>query len=116
MDFIGIIVSIVYLVRRMTLGDKSLADFPGVSQEDFDTWKRLEKRRLNVILWIMWPWTVCYLLIVFPLYIFTRHDELLVLGFIFLPLVVAAFVTSYAMGKTAREMKKAFPLPPPAQP
>lgn len=108
MDVIGIIIGIVYLVKRYNVSHKPSDAFPGVSQEDFEKWKGLELHRLNVFLWIVWPWIIIYLVVVFPVYLHSREENLLLLGMVFLPLLIAAFIASFVIGKQARQMKKSF--------
>jgi hypothetical protein len=115
MDIIVIIIGIVFLVKRHRLKSMPPNRFPMVADEEFDKWKQLELRRLAVFLWIVWVWNALWLafeiIVLIPMIISSREfPGLMLLGWIALPVLLAAVITSRILGRQARELKKAFSL------
>ena len=108
MDIIAIILGIVFLVKRRKVKTMAPTRFPGVAENDFNTWKKLELRRLAVFLWIVWIWIAFELIVLFPVYISSREESLLLVGWIALPVLIVAFVASSISGREARKMKNSF--------
>lgn len=108
MDIIVIIIGIVFLVKRQKVKSMMPSRFPGVAEDDFNRWKKLELRRLAVFLWIVWVWIAFEMVVLLPMYISSREESILLLGWISLPVLIVALVASSISGKEAKEMKKAF--------
>jgi len=53
-QIILLIVGIVYANRRPKLKRMHASDFPNVPKDDFDRWKTLEMKSIDIFLWATW--------------------------------------------------------------
>ena len=108
MDILVVVIAVVYTIKRSTIKGRIFSDSDGTRRRDFDEWKRLELRRLNVFLLILWSWEAIEAVTVVPSYLKTRDEDVLLFGWIALPVLVIASIIYSVQGQEARKLKKAF--------
>ncbi|MBN1781298.1 hypothetical protein JW948_09255 [bacterium] len=108
MDLIVIVTGIVFLIKRNRLKNTIHTAYPGVSQETFEKWKKLELRRFSVFLKIVGIWIGYEFLILVPLYVSSQNEGLLGMCWLALPVLIIAFAVSSKYRNEARIIRMSF--------
>ena len=103
MDIVLLIFAIVYAVKRNKMVMLQPSNFPNVPVQEFETWKRLELRSRDIIMWVGFAWIALEIIaaIVVGGYVFT-------FAALALPVLLIVLTVSAVFGSKAAKIKKAY--------